>query len=206
MKLITQLALLFYTVVILFLVCFSIGLAFQLISVQDVSLLAQVIYDDRQLRVILGLTAVLVFLMNILFNRAISGKEFRETNIAFDNPAGRVTVSLSAMEDLIRKVIGRMSEIKDVRAARIRAGKRGLEVSLNLALHSDVSIPETTAQLQEAVKKKILDTIGLEETVTVHVDVTKISGEDNKHRNKDKNIKSVAGSLESSVPFQGYRA
>ncbi len=206
MRLITQLALLFYTVVILFLVCFSIGLAMHLIPLQYVTLIAQVIYDDQQLRLIVGLIAVLIFFMNILFNRAIAGKEFREKNIAFDNPAGRVTVSLSAMEDLIRRVICRMSEVKDVRAARITAGKRGLEVRVNLALHSDVSIPETAAQLQETVKRKILDTIGLEETVVVRVDITKISGEDSRTRNKDKNGKSIVGALEASVPFQGYRA
>ncbi len=206
MRLMTQLALLFYTVVIVLLVGFAVGLALHLIPVQYVTLIAQVVYDDRQLRLIVGLIAVLVFFMNILFNRAITGKELREKNIAFDNPAGRVTVSLSAMEDLIRRIICRMSEVKDVRAAQIIAGKRGLVVRVNLALHSDVSIPETTAQLQEMVKRKILDTIGLEETVIVHVDVTKISAEDSHARNKDKNPKSVVGVLESTVPFQGYRA
>ncbi len=206
MRLVTQLALLFYTVLILSLVCFSIGLVLHLIPVESVSLIAQIVYDDKQLRLIVGLIAVLVVFINILFNRAIEGKEFREKNIAFDNPAGRVTVSLTAMEDLIRRVICRMSEVKDVRAARITAGKRGLEVRVNLALHSDVSIPEATAHLQENVKRKILDTIGLEETVVVRVDVTKISGEDTRNRNKDKNTKSVVGALESTLPFQGYRA
>lgn len=206
MRLMTQLALLFYTVVIVLLVGFAVGLALHVIPVQYVTLIAQVVYDDQQLRLIVGLIAVLVFFMNILFNRAITGKELREKNIAFDNPAGRVTVSLSAMEDLIRRIICRMSEVKDVRAAQIIAGKRGLQVRVNLALHSDVSIPETTAQLQEMVKRKILDTIGLEETVIVHVDVTKISAEDSHTRNKDKNPKSVVGVLESTVPFQGYRA
>ncbi len=206
MRLITQLALLFYTVVILFLVCFSMGLALHLIPVQYVTLIAQVVYEDHQLRLIVGLIAVLIFFMNILFNRAIAGKEFREKNIAFENPAGRVTVSLSAMEDLIRRVICRMGEVKDVRGARITAGKRGLDVRVNLALHSDVSIPEATAQLQETVKRKILDTIGLEETVVVRVDVTKISSEESRCRNKDKNSQTVVGALESSVPFQGYRA
>ena len=205
MRLITQLALLFYTVVILFLVSFSIALVLHLIPLGYVSLIAQVIYEDNQLRLIVGLIAVLVFLMNILFNRAIAGKEFREKNIAFDNPAGRVTVSLTAMEDLIRRVIYRISEVKDVRAARIKAGKRGLDVRVNLTLHSDVSIPELTAHLQEVVKRKILDTLGLEETVVVRVDVTKIADEE-KRPHKDKNAKSPVNDLDATVPFQGYRA
>jgi uncharacterized alkaline shock family protein YloU len=207
MRLITKIALLFYSVVILFLVAFAIGLAVHVIPVRDVTLIAQVIYEDQQLRVIAGLIAVLIFFMNILFNRAIAGKEFREKNIAFDNPAGRVTVSLTAMEDLIRQVICRMKEVKDVRGVRIKASKRGLEARVNLALYSEVSIPEITAQLQEITKRKILDTIGLEETVVVRVDITKIALEEKKNsRNGDKKIKSVVDDFPATVPFQGYRA
>ncbi len=205
MRLVTQLALLFYTVVIFSLVCFSAGLVVHLIPVEYVTLISQVIYDDKQLRLIVGLIAVLIFFMNIFFNRVIAGKEFREKNIAFDNPSGRVTVSLNAMEDLIRRVVCRMGEVKDVRAARITAGKRGLEVRINLALHGDVNIPETTAQLQETVKRRILDTIGIDEAVIVRVDVTKISSEDSRVRGKDKNSKPVDSVLEPSLPFQGYR-
>ncbi len=206
MRLVTKIALLFYSVVIFFLVAFSMGLALHLIPVQDVTLIAQVVYEDQQLRIVVGLIAILVFLMNILFNRAIAGKEFREKNIAFDNPTGRVTVSLTAMEDLIRRVICRMNEVKDVRGVRIKASKRGLEARVNLALNSDVSIPEATAQLQEIVKKKILDTVGLEETVVVRVDITKIALEDKKSRSGDKNIKSTVDEFPPAVPFQGYRA
>lgn len=206
MRLITKIALLFYTVVIVLLVAFAMGLAFKLIPVNYVSLIANIIYEDQQLRMILALTAVLVFSFNILFNQAIAGKEFREKNIAFDNPSGRVSVSLTAMEDLIRRVVGRMNGVKDVRSVHIIASKRGLDVKLNLALFSDVSIPEATGQMQETVKRKISDTIGLEETVTVRVDVTKISGDEGHNRAKEKDVRSKVDALEPTVPFQGYRA
>ena len=208
MRLITKIALLFYSVVIFFLVTFAMGLALHLIPVRDVTLIAQIIYEDHQLRIITGLIAVLIFFMNILFNRAIAGKEFREKNIAFDNPTGRVTVSLTAMEDLIRQVLCRMKEVKDVRGVRIKASKRGLEARINLALYSDVSIPEITSQLQDIAKRKILDTIGLEETVIVRIDVTRIALEEKKgSRPGDKKIKTGGvDEFPASVPFQGYRA
>jgi len=110
------------------------------------------------------------------------------------------------MEDLIRQVICRMQGVKDVRGVRIKASKRGLEARVNLALYSEVSIPEITAHLQEITKRKILDTIGLEETVIVCVDVTKIVLEDKKTaRSGDKEIKSGTDEFPVTVPFQGYR-
>ena len=59
-----------------------------------------------------------------------------------------------------------------------------------------------TAQLQDLVKRKILDTIGLEEAVIVRIDVVKIVSDDNKPQRKIEK----KDDFEPTVPFQGYRA
>ena len=67
-----------------------------------------------------------------------------------------------------------------------------------------MNIPELTAHLQEMVKNKIQDTIGIDESVTVKIHVIKITTEDvrskrgkGKDESEDKPIQ--------SLPFQGYR-
>ncbi|MCB9772565.1 MAG: alkaline shock response membrane anchor protein AmaP [Candidatus Omnitrophica bacterium] len=220
MRLITKLAILFYGVMILTLACFLGLFVLHLISLADVIFLAETVYNDHQLRMIAGCGALLIFLINWFFIEAISGKEQREKNIAFDNPVGRVTVSLIAMEDMARRICLKFSEVKDVRAVRIKATKRGLDVRLNLALCSDVKIPMVTANLQEIIKHKIIETMwvkaqepfvigattgGIEEKVTVRIDVTRIVGSDKRLSDSESTLKSVSN-LQPTVPFQGYRA
>jgi uncharacterized alkaline shock family protein YloU len=201
MKVMTQLAILFYFTIILVVGFFLLAFSLHWIDLNEVIIMTQAFYMDQQLRVVLGSSAALILLMNYISYEAIVLKKQREKTIAFDNPAGRVTVSLTAMEDLIRRVILKMPEIKEVRAS-MAAGKKGLAVNIKLVLKGEANIPELTAQLQDLVKRKILDTVGLEEAVIVRIDVVKIVPDDNKSQRKIEK----KDDFEPTVPFQGYRA
>ena len=161
----------------------------------------QVIYADPEARLLTAAAALAMLFVNYFFMQAIAEGRQRERTIAFDNPTGRVSVSLQALEDLTRRVIAHVPEVKEVRAA-IRAGKRGLEIEARLVLNTDVNIPEMTAQLQELIKRKVQDTIGIEETPTVRIHVAKIIPS----HSKGKAAKEPAAEADPAVPFQGYRA
>ncbi len=220
MRLITRFAIVFYSILILSLACFWSLFVMHVISLNNVIFLCQAIYNDHELRIITGIGACLILLINWFFIEAITGKEMREKNVAFDNPVGRVTVSLIAMEDLVRRISLKFIEVKEVRSVRIKATKRGLDVRLNIALSSDVKIPTVTANLQDVIKHKIIETMwvkpdepfvipsvsGIEDKVIVRIDVTRIVGGDKKMSEGEHNLKSAAGNLQPPVPFQGYRA
>ena len=198
-----RLGLLFYMFTVIFI---SLGMAafvLHLVGFQDVQDVLYVIYHDREFRVIFGAIAVVLLLKNHFYARAISGVQQKEKTIAFDNPSGRVSVSLSAMEDLIRRVVTRIPEVKEVRPFIVASG-RGLEISARLILKAEVNIPEMTARLQELIKHKVQDTIGIEETIIVKIDVVKIIPED--HSAKQNKNKEDSRPPEPTVPFQGYRA
>jgi hypothetical protein len=202
-----RLAIAFYMIMMLFVGSFMALLAFNIISLGMLQDTVHLIYTDLSRRWILGTSAILILLLNYSFGRIITGDHKRGKTIAFYNPAGLVTVSLTAMEDLVRRVISRDPAIKDVRAsvtAREKRKKKRIEAVAQVALSTEVNIPELTATLQEIVKGKIQDTIGAEETVIVRVDVVKIASD----RGKDKGPKNKGESLpeEATVPFFGYRA
>ena len=115
------------------------------------------------------------------------------------------SVSLTAMEDLVRRAISMVPEVKDVRSS-ITAGKKGLSINSRLVLNADVNIPEMTSRLQDLVKRKIQDTIGIEETVVVRVHIVKITPEGKARRHKHKDKEEKEQTSEPTVPFQGYRA
>lgn len=174
------------------------------VPLEEIFNLLSILYHDVRMRLIGGGIALGILFFNFLFWRAIVGEQQRGKTIAFDNPSGRVSVSLSALEDLVRRVISRVPEVRDVRSA-ISASKRGLLIEAMLTLNTDVNIPEMTSRLQETVKKRIQAMIGIEEEITVRVHVVKIVPD----RHKEKAGKDVERSSEDDseprIPFHGYR-
>ena len=188
----------------------SVGIAafvLHLIGFQDVQDVLYVIYHEKNLRMIGGAVAALLLIKNHFYARAISGAHQKEKTIAFDNPSGRVSVSLAALEDLIRRVVARIPEVKEVRPLIVATG-RGLEISARLVLNTEANIPEITARLQELIKRKVQDTIGIEEDVIVKIDVIKIIPEDRSSKRNNKNNTKDNNNIDEppTVPFQGYRA
>jgi len=200
MKFITKLAVLFYVTSILFLGCFTLLFVLNVLDYHYVADILYGVYSDLHMRWIIGILAILFLIKNFVYANAISDRRQREKTIAFDNPSGRVSISLMAMEDLVRRVLAKSPEVKESKP-NIVAIKRGLDVDVRLILKADVNIPDFTATLQETVKRKIQDTIGLEEPVTVRMHVVKIVAGDVKSSSSDLPYQS-----QRTVPFQGYRA
>jgi uncharacterized alkaline shock family protein YloU len=209
MRMLSRLAVMFYVTMTMFLgvIVFLFathGISFiYRFSYGDVEPFLREAFFDQQARIYIGGAALLVLFLNYIFMKAISDSSERERTIAFDNPSGRVTVSLQALEDLTRRVIMGMPEVKEVRSF-IRADNKGLKIDANLVLKADVNIPELTAKLQNLVKGKMQDTIGIDEIPTVRIHVTKISPEARGAKGTKK--EPVQPVEEPVVPFQGYRA
>jgi len=176
--------------------------------VVDTPLLARIhdsldiLQNHLQMRTIIGLVGFILILLSFLFTKLIAGFEQKERTIAFDNPAGRVSISLGAIEDMVKRLVLRETEVKEVRP-NIIATKKGLQAEARLVLKADVNIPEVTARLQELIKSKIQDMIGIEEKVGVRIHVVKIISEEPRSKRDKDNYRERS---EPTIPFQGYRA
>ena len=121
----------------------------------------------------LALTGISLILVNISIAQLSIGRLRKIRTIAFENPYGPVTLSLSAIEDYIRKLTAKMPEIKEIKSS-ISAGKKGVEVIAKITLYSEVNIPEVTEKLQNAIRLRLQEVLGIEEKVTIRVHVAKI--------------------------------
>lgn len=204
MNFFTRMVVLFYVTIVLFIGCIAALFVSNAADLSDILNLLTIVYFDPTLRLAVGGGAFGLLLINYLFYRSFSITQSREKIIAFDNPAGRVSLALVALEDLIRRTISRLPEVKDGRVS-IKASKKGLNVRIRLALCSEVNIPEVTARVQEITKRKIQDIIGLDESVNVTVYVGKILLEAAKEKVSAKK-KEPQSLSEENLPFQGYRA
>ena len=197
MWMLTRIAILFYIFII-----WATGSAVILfvahgLDLQTIQRLLVMVYFDNQSGAIAGICAGGIMFMSFLLAKLIYGSRQMERTIAFENPNGGVTVSLTALEDLIKRLIVQMPEIKEIRPYMI-ANRKGLEVDIKLVLRHETNIPDMTARFQDLVRRKIEEAIGLDGKINIRVHVIKISLEDIKSKHKDD------FQLPTQAPFHGY--
>ena len=202
MRFFTFIGVVFYTLVLWVLGGLMLAFAMHFIQLQDLVHILDAIYNFSELRLWAGSIGVLLIVLSFYFGRIIIGRMQKERTIAFENPSGMVTVSLSAVEDLVKRLATQIPEIRDTRP-EVLATKRGIEIDLRIVLRNEVNIPELTSRLQELIKNRLQEILGMEETVLVRIHVIKISG-DEEEKAKRKKGASAEEKEEPVVPFQGY--
>ena len=198
MRIFTVLGVLFYSSVIILAGIVLIIFAFNFLQPQDINNILNYAQGSLNSRVIIGLSGLLLILISLSFAQLILGRLQREKTIAFATASGEVTIALSAVEDLIRRLTGLIPEIKELRPDVI-ATKKGIIVDLRVVLKKEANIPELTSRLQDITKTKIQEVLGIEEQITVKIHVAKIITTDEKDRKKREFEKE-----EPTVPFSGY--
>jgi len=204
MKFLARLAVLIYVTAFILIGIFIGLFALGIIPVSDVVGFLHAVTTDVELRLATGLVALGILFLNYLFFKTLATDRQKEKTLAFDNPGGRVTVSVNALEDMVRRVMTKNPDVKEVRST-IKAGRKRLIIQAKVTLNTEVNIPEMTSSLQEAVKSRLQDAIGLEEAVEVHIHVNSMVPAS---RRVKKNIDDDTEPEENkpTVPFRGYRA
>ena len=197
MRFLSGLTLFFYT-----LVFFIVGGLFIIISLnvipQDALIYyLDVLYATVNIRLVLGGTGALLILISIMVVNIAMGTIRRERTIAFENPDGQVTISLTAIEDFIKRAIKQLPEVKELRPS-VRAGKKGISIINRVVLFSDINIPETTEKIQGIVKTRVQDMLGVDEPINIKVHVIKIVHKDDhdKEVKRDDKVPPFRGNIE----------
>ena len=156
-------------------------LVFNLFSWQDVSDFLSNAYTQPNVKLALGIVGAIFILGGLLIAQGDLSRMQREKTIAFENPDGEVTVSLSAIEDFIRKAVRQLHEVKELRS-NVTAGKKGIDVVCRATIHADSNIPQTTEKIQSMVKSRVHEMLGVEEAINIKIHVTKISSDESPRR------------------------
>lgn len=152
-------------------------------------------------RAVLGMSGFLIILISFFFAQLIIGRYQREKTIAFSTATGQVTISLSAVEDLIKKLSSYIPEIREMRPDVIATKKGSIIVDLRVILKSEANLPELTSRLQDIIRSKLQEVLGVEGQIIVKIHIAKIISFDDKDRkrkdlSKDKD--------ETIFPYGGY--
>lgn len=201
MRFFYNLGIYFYLITLVFIGGSMIAFSFNWIETADIFSILEVVYSNNyNSHFILGLIGFLIIVLAISFAQILMGKLEKEKTIAFSNPSGQVTVALSAVEDLIKRLTAQIPEIKESRSD-VRTVKKGiLEVYVKIILRSETNIPDLTSNLQELIKNKLREILPLEEQVVIKIHVAKIISQEA----KDFTQKEEKLPKNPAVPFRGY--
>lgn len=195
----TTLSVFFYTVILIFLGTIALAFAAHLVDLNEIITRMTFCFNDLRMRIIIGSSGLIFILLGFGAAQIISGKIQREKTIAFSNPNGQVTVTLSAVEDLIKRLSFQLKEIKDAKAI-VKATKKGIDVRMRVVLRSETNIPDFTAKLQDIIASRIQEVFGIDEPINVRIHVAKIVTSEEK--NKKQNEKSQE---DIQVPYHGIK-
>jgi uncharacterized alkaline shock family protein YloU len=200
MKIMRALATFLYVILFLIIGAALLSLALNIFSWQDMAETVSNIYAEPNTRLILGIIGV-IFIFGALLRAQIDfGRMQREKTIAFENPDGEVTISLSAIEDFVKKSVDELREVKELRS-NVTASKKGIDIVCKATIYADSNIPETTERIQAIVKSKVQEMLGVEEAINIKIHITKISG-GNKEKPQSK-PKFAEKYEEKPIPYRG---
>ncbi|MBL7071318.1 MAG: alkaline shock response membrane anchor protein AmaP [Candidatus Omnitrophica bacterium] len=181
MRIFSGFTMLIYTLVFLAIGCALIAFSLNMILIEDIIPAIEYAFDTLNIRLIVGLVGVLIILYNLVAVQISLGNMQREKTIAFDNPSGRVTISLSAIEDFIRRSSSHIPEVKELRAD-VKASKKGINITNRVVVYSNTNIPEATERIQSILKHRIQEMLGIEEPINIKVHIAKIAPRDSKDK------------------------
>lgn len=199
MRFFTVIGILFYAAVIILIGVVFIMFSLNLLPALDINNLFSYTQNNPSSKIIIGLSGLLLILISFSFAQLILGSFQREKTIAFTTSSGEVTIALSAVEDLIRRLAHILPEIKELRPDVI-ATKKGILVDLRVVLKSEANIPELTARLQDITRTKIQEVLGVEEQIIIKIHVTKIISLEE----REKKRKETEKQEQPAIPFSGY--
>lgn len=197
MKIFNGIVIFFYTLVFVAVGSLVISFATGFITPQTVNDLLQHIPTDINIRIIIGMIGAGIIIISLAIMELAFGSGKQEKSISFENPNGQVTVSLSAIEDFVRRLGREFKEIQELRpTAKVKKGN--LTIACKTFLLQDLSIPEITQKIQDTVKNRVNKLLGNAEEIKVKIDVIKIVEKDKRFSKKQQQQEEE----ELNVPFQ----
>ena len=195
MRIIGGLTLFFYTLVFFLVGGLFIVVAINIIPLNYILDTLNTLYTNTDVRLILGITGGLLIFISLTVVQITVGIIRKERTIAFENPDGQVTISLTAIEDFIKRAMKNLPEIKESRP-NVRANKRGIVIVNRVVLFSDANIPETADKIQNIVKSRVQEMLGVEEPIEIRINVVKIV-------HKEEHSKDIKKDSDKVPPYRG---
>ena len=151
------------------------------------------IIPEFPLKLVLALIGMLLILFCLKYIQTLLRHSRKNKAIAFESPQGEVSITLFAIEDMLKKMLEERTEVTNVKA-RVFLRKKWIEVVASGVLTAEVNLVDFTKEIQEKVKEKMHILLGEDKQVKVNLEIKKVSVGSKKRPDEQ----------EPEVPFRNY--
>lgn len=166
MKVLEQIALTVFSVIILILCLALCLILFNWIEVSNIYAVIQYLKSTQTLtNISLGVSIVLILLAvkSIFFPSYAKEKEQKSEGILLENETGKLLISIETIENLVKGVVGGFPNVKNVNCkVKLDKSVNNVVIDLNLVVASETVIKELSANLQNKIKEVIKTTTEIE--------------------------------------------
>lgn len=166
MKVLEQIALTVFSVIILILCLALCLILFNWIEVSNIYAVIQYLKSTQTLtNISLGVSIVLMLLAvkSIFFPSYAKEKEQKSEGILLENETGKLLISIETIENLVKGVVGGFPNVKNVNCkVKLDKSVNNVVIDLNLVVASETVIKELSANLQNKIKEVIKTTTEIE--------------------------------------------
>lgn len=131
-------------------------------------------FADYWLRIVVGMLGILFILMCFSYLQRILQRSRRDKSLIFESEQGKVSITLFAIEDMLRKILELRPEVSHIRV-RVVLKKKCIEVMTRGILTAEVNLIEFTKEIQESVKEKMHTLLGEDKEVQVNLEIRKVA-------------------------------
>ncbi len=114
--------------------------------------------------------------MGVLFALTEYRSRKRERYLAFDNEGGTVSISTEAISDYIGKLIAEFPSVVRMRPT-VRPRRRGVDLLIDVRVKAGSQVHEVCELLQQRVRERVVDGLGIADVRRVEVNVRDIVSE-----------------------------
>ncbi|NQT89861.1 MAG: alkaline shock response membrane anchor protein AmaP [Candidatus Omnitrophica bacterium] len=169
MKVLHVVAMIFYALVTFIVALLLIGLSSGFLTMEFISQY----YHQYGLQLTVGIAGLILFCINFLILRFVFMRGGSCKCIRIETEKGTVTISISAIKALTRRLLEELPEVKDMRPF-IFTNRKGIDVMIKTSLYTGTPVPEVSEKIQTYIMEKLQETLGAGEEITVRIQVDKI--------------------------------
>lgn len=108
-----------------------------------------------------GLAAGLIILAAGLYLVFLGVRREEDEEIRQETEMGHVSISLRALENLVRRAAAGVKGVKEVDVA-VHPSPEGVAVALSLTVHPELSIPAISEEVGRRVRAQVRETVGID--------------------------------------------
>lgn len=145
------------------------------------------------LRLQLGSFGLLIIFICARYLESVFFRSQRERSIVLESAQGKVSITLFAVEDMLKRILEGKKELLHVRP-RVMPGKKVIDVIVKANLTAEVNLLEFTSSVQEELREKLQSLLGEDKEIKVRIEIRKMVFKGNKKLVEE----------EPEIPFRNY--